>query len=255
MDSVVTFSLTFALPTMRLSSRLSALVIATLVASTACTSNESSAAATKTVGDTNQASPTTAGGTLATGAVPRDSISDRADRGRILGDSTASTWVIMVSDFQCPFCKQWHDAQFAGVQEYATKNRVRLAFLNFPLSMHANAMPASEAAMCASVQGKFWPMHEGLFATQKRWESMANATALYDSLATAAGVNMATYKQCIAKHLTVPLIEADRERGRQAGVASTPTFFVGSQALQGADANIKAAIDSALAKAPAKKPD
>ena len=84
---------------------------------------------------------------------------------------------------------------------------------------------------------------------------MPTATALFDSIATAAGVNVALYKQCMSKHLTVPLIEADRERGRQAGVQSTPTFFVGSDALQGADANVKAAIDAALAKAPVKKPD
>ena len=236
---------------MRLSLPLSALLVATVVA---CGRTES-AAATANAASKAQPDTANASGTLAPGMVPRDSISDRADRGRILGDSTATTWVIMVSDFQCPYCKTWHDAQFAAVQDYAVKNKVRLAFLNFPLSMHQNAMPASETAMCASVQGKFWPVHEGLFATQKRWESMPTATALFDSIATAAGVNVALYKQCMSKHLTVPLIEADRERGRQAGVQSTPTFFVGSEAFQGADANIKAAIDAALAKATAKKPD
>lgn len=237
---------------MRISLPLSALLVATVVA---CARSESSAATANATSNA-KSDTATASGTLAPGMVPRDSISDRADRGRILGDSTATTWVIMVSDFQCPFCKTWHDGQFAAVQDYATKNRIRLAFLNFPLSMHQNAMPASETAMCASVQGKFWPVHEGLFATQKRWESMPSAVALFDSIATAAGVNVPLYKQCMSKHLTVPLIEADRERGRQAGVQSTPTFFVGSQALQGADADIKAAIEAALAKAPAsKKPD
>jgi len=235
---------------MRISLPLFALLVATVVA---CARTESSAATAKA--PNAKPDTATASGTLAPGMVPRDTISDRADRGRILGDSTATTWVIMVSDFQCPYCKQWHDVQFAAVQDYATKNKVRLAFLNFPLSMHQNAMPASETAMCASVQGKFWPVHEGLFATQKRWETMPTATALFDSIATAAGVNVALYKQCMSKHLTAPLIEADRERGRQAGVQSTPTFFVGSQTLQGADANIKAAIDAALAKAPVKKPD
>jgi protein-disulfide isomerase len=236
---------------MRISLPLSALLVATVVA---CARTESSAA-TANATSTAKADTATAGGSLAPGMVPRDSISDRADRGRILGDSTASTWVIMVSDFQCPYCKTWHDAQFAAVQDYAVKNRIRLAFLNFPLSNHQNAMPASETAMCASVQGKFWPVHEGLFATQRRWESMPSAVALFDSIAIAAGVNVPLYRECMSKHLTVPLIEADRERGRQAGVQSTPTFFVGSQALQGADANIKAAIDAALAKTPAKKPD
>ncbi|HTE46517.1 MAG TPA: thioredoxin domain-containing protein, partial [Gemmatimonadaceae bacterium] len=84
----------------------------------------------------------------------RDSTSDRADRGRILGDSNATVWVVMVSDFQCPFCKQWHDAAFQQIMKtYVNTGRVRLAFLNMPLSIHRNAVPASEAAMCASVQG------------------------------------------------------------------------------------------------------
>jgi len=184
-----------------------------------------------------------------------DSISERADRGRVTGDASATLWVVMASDFQCPYCKQWHDQFFAPVmQEYAAKNRIRLAFLNFPLSMHQNAMPASEAAMCASVQRKFWPMHESLFATQKKWEGMANPTPLFDSLAMAAGVNMALYRTCTTKHLTVPLIEADRDRGRTAGVASTPTFFVGSQTIVGAEHDLRAAIDAALKGQPAKKP-
>jgi protein-disulfide isomerase len=188
--------------------------------------------------------------------VPADTISERADRGRILGDSTAPLWVIMASDFQCPFCKTWHDQQFEVLmREYGAKNRVRLAFLNYPLSIHPNAMPAAETAMCSSVQGKFWPVHEGLFATQKRWETMPNASALFDSLAASAGVNMPAYRQCVSKHLTVPLIEADRERLRAAGVRSTPTFFVGAEMSEGADQNIRAAIEAALAQGRgAKKP-
>jgi protein-disulfide isomerase len=66
---------------------------------------------------------------------------------------------------------------------------------------------------------------------------------------------MTTYRNCVSKHLTVPLIEADRERLRGAGVKSTPTFFVGSQGLAGADQNVRAAIDAALAQSRgAKKP-
>lgn len=193
---------------------------------------------------------------VASGSVaPKDSISDRADRGRIIGDSTAKVWVIMASDFQCPYCKMWHDQQFAAVEAYAKQNRVRLAFLNYPVQGHQNAVPASEAAMCASIQNKFWPMHEGLFATQERWATMQNAKPVFDSLAKAAGVNMTTYNECIAKHLTLPLIEADHERGRAAGVGSTPTFFVGGQMLLGADANVRGAIDAALSGNPGAKKD
>ena len=93
-------------------------------------------------------------GTLGAPA-PADSISDRADRGRILGDSTAAIWIIMASDFQCPFCKQWHDSTFGKLtQEYVRTGKVRLAYMNYPLPQHKNAMPAAEASMCAAVQGK-----------------------------------------------------------------------------------------------------
>jgi protein-disulfide isomerase len=206
-------------------------------------------------------STASAEGTIAPGLPLSDTISERADRGRIMGD-TATLWVVMASDFQCPYCKMWHDQFFGPVmQEYAAKNRIRLAFWNFPVAGHQNALPAAEAAMCASVQRKFWPMHESLFATQGRWEKMSNPTPLFDSLATATGVDMALYRTCTTKHLTLPLIEADRDRGRAAGVQATPTFFVGTAAdlykepLPGAEHDLRGPIEAALAKARgAKKP-
>lgn len=195
-----------------------------------------------------------AAGSVATGT-PHDSLSDRADRGRILGDSTAPLWVIVASDFQCPFCKQWEDASFARiVKDYVKTGRVRLAFLNMPLNIHRNAVPAAEAAMCASAQNKFWPMHDVLFASQTTWEQLANPSAKFDSLAMSLGVNMPQWRDCTSKHLLLPLVEADRDRARQAGVGSTPTFFVGDQTLAGADKDIPAAIDAALKARQTPKP-
>jgi protein-disulfide isomerase len=198
----------------------------------------------------NASASASANGTLAAApaaAAPRDSISDRADHGRIVGDSTAKLWVIMASDFQCPYCKAWHDAAFTSLMnDYVKTGKIRLAFLNMPLSIHPNAMPASEAAMCASVQNKFWPMHEALFATQQSWETLPNPAAKFDTIAGSLGVNLPAYRTCVTKHLTVPLIQADHDRARAAGVNSTPTFFVGNQTLTGSDANLRGAIDAAL---------
>jgi len=164
----------------------------------------------------------------------------------------ASPWVVMASDFQCPYCKLWHDASFQEiVRDYVNTHKVRLAFLNMPLSIHPNAMPAAEAAMCASVQNKFWPMHEALFATQSQWESLPAPALKFDSIATSVGVNMAQWRTCVLKHQTLALIQADRDRARQAGVRSTPTFFVGSRTLEGSDADVHGAIDAAL-KGPSK---
>ena len=182
-----------------------------------------------------------------------DSVSTAADRGRIRGSATAPVWLVEVSDFQCPYCKQWHDQSFAAIdREYVQTGKVRLAYLNFPLAnIHKNARAASEAAMCASVQGKFWPLHESLFVTQSRWSDAANPLATFDSLAVAAGVNQAAWTQCMTSHATLPLIDADRDRSSKAGVQSTPTFFVGDRKLEGAYPvdSFRVAIEAAIAKA------
>ncbi|HSQ32499.1 MAG TPA: thioredoxin domain-containing protein [Gemmatimonadaceae bacterium] len=186
---------------------------------------------------------------------PTDTISRRADRGRILGDSTASVWLVEASDFQCPFCKQWHDAAFPSiVKDYVNTGRVRVAFLNMPLNIHQFAKQASEAAMCASVQDRFWPMHDSLFATQGIWEKLQNPASMFDTLANENHVEMTAWRTCMEKHLTIPLIEADYDRARTAGVGSTPTFFAGGKVIPGADADVRGALDAALASKPTAKP-
>lgn len=183
------------------------------------------------------------------GAADPDSILKLADAGRIQGSASASVWLIEASDFQCPYCKDWHDASYATiVKDYVNTGRVRFAFLNDPL--HPHSEQAAEAAMCASAQGKFWPMHQSLFATQDTWAEQADPAALFDSLAAKAGVSLKEWRGCVATHATRPMIEADQARLRASGVQSTPTFFVNGQKLVGAapTATFVAALDSALAK-------
>jgi protein-disulfide isomerase len=197
----------------------------------------------------------TAAGNIAASGVPTDTISDRADRARLLGDTNAKVWVIMASDFQCPYCKEWHDRAFQQVlKSYVNTGKVRLAFLNMPLSMHPNAVPASEAAMCAGLQNKFWQMHEALFASQKEWETLPNPDSALTAVARKQGVDIAKWTPCYKGHLTRPLIQADHDRAIQQHVNSTPTFFIGDQVLAGADANVPAAIEAALKARGAKKP-
>ncbi len=179
-----------------------------------------------------------------------DPILARADSGRILGSPSATVWLIEASDFQCPYCKEWHDASFATIlKKYVDTGKVRFAFLNDPLPMHEHAAQAAEAAMCASAQGRFWPMHQSLFATQDAWAAQANPAAYFDALAVKAGVDAAAWRTCVATHATRPMIEADQARLRASGVQSTPTFFVNGERIVGAApaATIAAALDSALA--------
>ena len=222
-------------------------VILPLASLAACSQRETPQASAKQV----NVSP---GEVLApTGNVPfEDSVSAFADRARIRGAETAKVWLVEVSDFQCPFCKQWHDETFAKIdQEYVKTGKVRLAYLNFPLTrIHKNAQAAAEAAMCAGVQGKFWELHESLFQTQRSWADLKSPLAVFDSLARAAKVDPKGWNSCMTTHATAKLIQADRDRSTQSGVESTPTFFIGDRALAGAYPvdTFRVAIDQAIAK-------
>ena len=189
----------------------------------------------------------------AMGGSPSDSTSAAADRGRIRGAEDAKVWLVEISDFQCPYCKRWHDDAYGTIdREYVQTGKVRLAYVNFPLSsIHPNARRAAEAAMCASVQNRFWPLHESLFATQAAWSSMKDPMPVFDSLAVAAGASAAAWRSCMSSHAVLPLIDADHDRASRSGVQSTPSFFIGSRGLVGAYPvdTFRVILDSALARA------
>lgn len=180
----------------------------------------------------------------------------RADLGRIAGASTAKVWIIEISDFQCPYCKMWHDSTYpAIVREYVETGKARLAYLNYPLPNHANALPAAEAAMCASEQGKFWPMQSAIFDTQNRWATLPDALPVFDSLASSLRVALPEWRQCMASHATQPLIAADQERATARQIRSTPSFVIGDQLIPGAApiGAFRDAVERALA-APSATP-
>ena len=188
-------------------------------------------------------------------AGPDSVLLKRADHARIEGSASAPVWVIEVSDFQCPYCRQFHDDSYGELKRaYVDSGKVRLAYVNFPLSMHKNAFAASESAMCAAAQSKFWEMHDALFTTQKAWEGLSSPQKMFDSLAVAQGVELTAFQKCVSGHLTKPMIEADIDRASKQGVESTPTFLIGGMMVTGAQplANFRRAIDSALVLAAAK---
>ena len=177
---------------------------------------------------------------------------ERADKARIQGDSAAPVWLVEISDFECPFCKRFHDETYpALLKDYVQTGKIRIAYVNFPLGQHVHALPAAKAAMCAAAQDHFWPMHDALFNTQPRWTVGGDASGLFDSLAVAVGLNAEAWRACMRSDVMQRLISADQSRGKSAGVSSTPTFFVGDEPILGAESleTFRAAIERARAKA------
>lgn len=189
----------------------------------------------------------------------REALLRRADLGRIKGDDSASVWLVVVSDFQCPYCRLWHHEVGPRIErEYVSTGRIRIAYLNLPISTHRNAWPAHEVAMCAAEQGRFWPVADAIFETQDLWKRRSDAPAYFDSLAAtlatprsgAQALDLTRLRACVAGGELRPLIKADYDRSARLGIGSTPSFFIGRQVIVGAQPyeTFAAALDAALRK-------
>ena len=201
---------------------------------------------------TGEGAATVLPATASSAAAPTDPRVTLADLARVKGDTTAKVWLVIVSDFQCPYCKTWHDSTAATIEkEYVATGKVRMAYVNFPLQMHPHAREASEGAMCAGAQGKFWEYSDRLFTSQAEWAGLAVATPTFESFATTLSLDMTAWRSCMSEHVMAGMIQADYDRGVKANVNSTPTFFAGDQVIEGADRApaFRAALDKALAAA------
>jgi protein-disulfide isomerase len=107
-------------------------------------------------------------------------------------------------------------------------------------------MEAAEAAMAANAQGKFWPMHDKMFANQQALDRPS-----LDKYAEEIGLNMAKYKAAMDQHLYKQQIDDDSKAGTAVGASGTPAFFINGQSLSGAQPfdSFKKVIDAELAKA------
>lgn len=199
------------------------------------------------------ASATASGETAKAGSMPADSVALRAaaDSGRIVGAPGAKVWMIIASDFQCPYCKMWHDQTYEALRkDYVDAGKIRMAYMNYPLDIHVQAQPTAEAAMCASAQGKFWEYHTALFQSQDSWAKAGDQSAKFDSLAGAVGIDVPRFQRCTRSHVMRALVEADQYRMQKSGVASTPTFILvpSNVKVEGAQPLpiFRQALDSAL---------
>lgn len=173
----------------------------------------------------------------------------RADAGRLMGRDSGAVWMIVISDFQCPYCKSWHDSTIAAVKrDYIDKGTVRMAYLNLPLPQHPHARVESQAGLCAAAQQKFWPYAAGLFARQEAVARMPNVNGLLDSLARVNSLDMAEFARCRNSKAINALVESDVQQATRTGVRSTPSFLIGDFLVEGAAPyeSFRRAIDTAI---------
>ena len=177
--------------------------------------------------------------------------------GYVLGSPNAPVEVIEFADFECPGC-----GQFATLTEPDVRTRlintgkIRMRFMDYPLPMHKNTWDASLAAACANDQGKFWEMHDQIFATQDRWntEATGRPRPVLAGLAKGLGLDMSKYEACMDADTHRAKVQSHLREAERRRVTQTPTFIIGSTMIPGAIPfdTFNRLVDSALAKAPAR---
>jgi len=139
-----------------------------------------------------------------------------------LGAASAKVILVEFTDYQCPFCKRFHDRTWPDLKrDYVDTGKVRYVVRDMPLSFHAAALPAAEAARCAGEQGKFWELHDALFALQEKLSAATIRKAALD-----LGVAATLFDQCLKNPATHQAIEADTAEGDRIGVNGTPGFVL-----------------------------
>jgi len=145
----------------------------------------------------------------------------------VRGNPRAPVTILEFSDFQCPFCVRARPTVNRVRETYG--DRVRFAFRHFPLDFHAQAEKAGEAAACAADQGRFWEMHDLLWASSGKLQ-----VADLKAHAATLGLDGAAFGQCLDTGRHGGLVERDVEAGQGLGVSGTPAFFVNGRPLVGA---------------------
>jgi len=164
----------------------------------------------------------------------------------VKGPANAPITIVEFSDFQCPYCSRAIATLKQVEEKYGDK--LRIVFRDFPLvQIHQNAAKAAEAGACANEQGKFWELHDKLFADQ----SKLAVEGLKQTATEVAGLDAAAFNKCLDSGKYATEWQKDVDDGTSYGVTGTPAFFINGRLLSGAqpvDA-FSTLIDEELARA------
>jgi len=177
--------------------------------------------------------------------------------GYLMGSPTAPVEVIEFADFECPACGQYATITEPDVRaRLVNTGQVRIRYIDYPLPMHKNTWDASLAAACANDQGKFWEMHDALFANQDRWngEATSRPRGPIGELAKSVGLDMPKYNACMDADTFRAKIQSHLAEAEKRQIPSTPTFVINGAVVPGALPydKFKALVDAAAKSAPAR---
>lgn len=139
-----------------------------------------------------------------------------------LGPENAPVQIVEWADFECPFCGKAAPMLHELIDAYP--GQVRLVFKHYPLSIHKSADKAARAAVAADKQGKFWQMHERLFAAQGAEKELDDA--MIKHIAQEVGLNIKKFEEDAASEETADVVARDRKQADSLELTGTPWIYV-----------------------------
>jgi protein-disulfide isomerase len=163
------------------------------------------------------------------------------------GSAQAKVTVVEVSDYHCPFCRRHNLTTASQIDaSYVTNGKIQYVFVDYPIaSLHPKAAMAHEGAMCAGEQGKYWEMHNRLFAEAPPRDATQIVPQLL-SHAQAIGVDVSKFRACVEGGKFTKPVSESVARMEALGVDSTPTFLVGLTPAPGQPMKVVKVIKGAL---------
>lgn len=175
------------------------------------------------------------------------------DDDEVMGDPNAPVTIVEFGDFQCPYCRAlWKSTLPEVKKEFIDTGKAKFVYRDFPLDNHPAAQVSAEATECAADQGKFWEMHDKMYAEQ---EKLGTGTIEYGEeeiklWAKQIGLDTVSFNQCLTSRKYKDEVAKDREDGTAAGVTGTPNTFVNGRKIPGVSsfAAFKKIIEEELKK-------
>jgi len=143
--------------------------------------------------------------------------------GQSLGRADAPLVMVEYTDYECPFCRQFHLGSFEQIKKnYIDSGKLRYVSRDFPLDFHQNALRAAVAGRCGAEQGKFWELRHSMIVNA----SQLKPDHILD-YAKNLKLDVGKFRSCMESGRLLDAVESDMQEGRAAGVSGTPTFVIG----------------------------
>lgn len=144
-----------------------------------------------------------------------------------IGPAGAPIVIVEFSDFNCPYCRKWHQETFNALLD-SYPEQILFVYRDYPI-LTQESFNAAEAAACANEQGAYWEYHNALFSGDYDLGSTA-----YEAYAVELGLNAQDLLDCVASERYEDDINSDAQFASSLGITGTPTFFINGIPLVGA---------------------